>query len=337
MSVTRALLLRARDPRALVIAIALIAGLLAAIGARQHLATVTRSLEEQARTPTRTAVVAARDLPAGTRITVDHLAAREVPEPWLSAEALLPGDLPAIEYSVLQHPVRAGEPLLWVHVAAPPERFSAQLSAGRRAVTIPVDDINSVSGMMQPGDHIDLYVTFDVRGERVTAPLLQRMKVLATGQNTDDDAYAMGAPGRFATVTLNASPEEAVKLIAARQQGTVSAMLRHDTDHLPAENVAHGDLARLLGLHEEPQEPERRRIPVLFGDRNPTTIPKLGEFELEAWSAQSSGQPPGSPILRQPSGWPSMPPPADGLGTAATWPLASGVPSGPIEAPMGAE
>ncbi len=275
-----------RDPRALVIGVALGAGLLAAWGARQHLVSVTRSLEAQSRVPTREALVAAGDLSAGTRLGVEQLAVREVPVPWLSAEALLPSDFPAVEHATLQHPLRAGEALLWAHVVAPPERFSAQLTTGRRAVTIPVDDINSVSGMMQPGDRIDLYVTFDMRGERVTAPLLQRMKVLATGRQTDDDPLALASPSRFATVTLEATPDEAVKLIAARQQGTISAMLRHDTDDLPASGVAQGDLASLLGLSvDKPAPLEPRLIPVLFGDRHPARIPDLDGSDDLDWAA----------------------------------------------------
>src|SRR5690606_30674432 len=113
--------------------------------------------------------------------------------------------------------------------------LSARLTEGRRAVTMPVDEINSLSGMLQPGDLIDLYVSFEHRRRRVTAPLLQGVLVLATGPRTfADGERSQQAPGAgaggYSAITLDTSPEDAVKLVAARQAGTITAMLRHPRD-----------------------------------------------------------------------------------------------------------
>ena len=57
--------------------------------------------------------------------------------------------------TVLRAPLRAGDPILPVHAVAQVQTaFSSHLSAGRRAITMPVDAINSVSGLLQPGDLI---------------------------------------------------------------------------------------------------------------------------------------------------------------------------------------
>ena len=268
--------LRRFDIRWLMLGMALLAGALAAWAAQHHVRTLVARLEADARQPTRSVVVAAVDLAAGSRVGVDTVALREMPLEWLASDALLPEGFAAVEGAVLRRAVRRGEPLLLGYIETQrPSPFSAQLAEGRRAVTIPVDEISSMSGMLEPGDLIDLYVSFEHERRRIVAPLLQSVRVLATGRQFDEDGGAADAAG-FATVTLDASPQDAVRLIAARQQGSISAMLRHAGDAHTTAVVGSGDLATLLGLAAEPVAPSPE-VPVIFGDRGPRTIPRLGE------------------------------------------------------------
>ena len=65
-----------------------------------------------------------------------------------------------------------------------------KLTIGKRAITFPVDEINSISGMLQPGDKIDLIATIRQLNNDVTYPLLQDVQILATGTQLsprDDD------------------------------------------------------------------------------------------------------------------------------------------------------
>ncbi|MEI6116567.1 MAG: Flp pilus assembly protein CpaB, partial [Burkholderiales bacterium] len=142
---------------------------------------------------------------------------------------------------------------------------------GKRAVTIPVDQISSLSGMLGPGDVIDLYVSFEHRGRRLTAPLLSEVQVLATGrQVASADEVAGAQPSEYATVTLETTSAEAVKLVAARQDGAITAVLSTQgaqggnsrSDGAAARGAGH--LAGLLGL-EQPGAPAP--IPVIYGDR----------------------------------------------------------------------
>src|SRR3546814_12825347 len=108
-------------------------------------------------------------------------------------------------------PLRSGDPILPVHATAHEAgAFSSFLSSGRRAITMPVDAINSVSGLLQPGDLIDLYVSFAYQRRRITAPLLPGALVLATGANTKYAIDSVSArPGDSATVTLDAGIDSA--------------------------------------------------------------------------------------------------------------------------------
>lgn len=278
----RFLFLAHLDARWLMLAVAMLAGGLAAWAAQHHIRTLAAQIEAGARQPTRQVVVAASDLPAGSRLVFEAVAVRDIPLEWLPAEALLPEAFEAVQGALLEKALRRGEPVLLTYLEqSRPLPFSAQLAAGRRAVTIPVDDINSLSGMLAPGDIIDLYVSFEHQRRRVTAPLLQGVRVLATGRQYGSTEAMDGYTAGFATLTLDASPQEAVKLVAARQQGTISAMLRHAGDDPGPALGASGDLATLLGMADEPAAPPRE-VPVIFGDRGTPIIPGLNDGSIRS-------------------------------------------------------
>nr|MBF0684157.1 Flp pilus assembly protein CpaB [Pseudomonas sp.] len=265
------------------LALAIVAGVVAAWAAQHHLRTLAARLEAAARQPMRAVVVAAVDLSADTQLDAHRVAVRDMPTEWLPADALLPEQFDAAQGATLRRPVRRGDPILagYLEHRAAHQPFSAQLAAGRRAVTIPVDEISSLSGMLEPGDLIDLYVSFQHEHRRVTAPLLQGVRVLATGHQRGEHDAADGYGRGYATVTLDASPEDAVRLVAARQQGSISAMLRHAGDAQPASAPVSGDLATLLGI--APQAVARPRdVPVIFGDRGPRAIPGLNDADAAA-------------------------------------------------------
>lgn len=272
-----------------VLAIAALAGLAAAWSARQHIQGHVQRLEADARTPVVTRVVAAYDLPAGTRLSAEHLASRSFPAGMVPSESIDAAHHIRLTGMVLRSALRAGDLVLPVHGrVANDASFSSQLGEGRRAVTMPVDAINSVSGLLQPGDLIDLYVSFEHQRRRITAPLLQGVLVLATGGRTQlpSERPVEHAAG-FATVTLDASPEDAVKLVAARQSGTITAILRHPNDDQPTRRAVRGDLASLIGVSQGPPPRSSSRAPVLYGNRSERNVPRLT---------------PAAPIVRNPSG-----------------------------------
>src|SRR5690606_24743826 len=220
-----------RDAFLLLAAIA--AGLAAAWFARRYIQDHIRALDEQAKVRTVSRIVADYDLPEGLRLERLHLAVMQVPASWAPSGSIAPEEVDGVEGKVVTTAVRKGDILLRANLAPRRhEAFSQKVRTGRRAITIPVDAINSVSGMLVPGDLIDLYVSFEYRRKRITAPLLQGVLVLATGSDSrqagQGDEPAQGAA--FSTVTLDTAPEEAARLVAARQAGTITALLRHPDD-----------------------------------------------------------------------------------------------------------
>ncbi|HLS42386.1 MAG TPA: Flp pilus assembly protein CpaB [Paenalcaligenes sp.] len=224
-------------------------------------------------------VVALYDLPVGTMIDASHLALREFPVDSVSSDSLHPDAYERLEGRLLNYALKAGDLILPAHVIAlPADTFSAGLVAGRRAITIPADVLSSVAGLVRAGDAIDIYVSFDYQRRRVTAPLLQRVKVLAVDQAVDpydSDEYA-----RVGTLTLEVSPEDGVALLAARQAGTITAMLRHPDDQRLSDAAVRGDLAALLGIAQAPVTRTPATAPIIYGSQQSRRVPVLNPTEV---------------------------------------------------------
>src|SRR5690606_29763665 len=111
------------------------------------------------------------DLPAGIRLTGDHLAVRSFPAGLAASDSLAPDRYALLEGRLLKASLKAGDTVLPAHTAIEKGLpFSARLGEGRRAIPMPIDAINSASGLLEPGDLIDLYVSFDHQRKRITAP-----------------------------------------------------------------------------------------------------------------------------------------------------------------------
>lgn len=180
-----------------------------------------------------TVVVANRDMEKGEAITADDLAARPVPVEWAHSTAVKPDEVSQYELQRLSTSIKRGEVLLQSHLEGKGSNvFSANLKKGWRALTFEVDTVNSISGMLRPGDHIDLIYTGKGANqtEDQTLPLLSGVMVLATGQTVTKTDDATGKDRTFSTVTLEVSPLDADRVIVAKAGGRVTAVLRHPDD-----------------------------------------------------------------------------------------------------------
>lgn len=234
----------------IVLVAALGVGGLAAFGARNYLSTQMAEIEAREKNKaTVQMVVAKADLGKGSALSADNVAVRPVPKEWAHSGAITPEQFGRAEGSVLAHPANAGEPLIWSQLEGQrTPTFSARLSQGRRAVTVPVDEISSVSGMVEPGDLIDVVVSLKKDSKNFTFTLLQSVTVLATGTKASPEEKDPAGRGRtFTTITLDTTPEDAKRIIAAREVGRITALLRAPND---ASSVSRdrSDALALLGL-----------------------------------------------------------------------------------------
>lgn len=237
----------------LLLLIALAIGGAGVFGANRFIEARVTQAEEQMRGkfPTVQVVVPKTDLARGVRVSQENMAIRDAPGEFVQADAVLPARFDVAIGQRLLHPVAAGKPLLWSHLEggrAP--SFSGRLPPGMRAITVPVDEVNSISGFLQPKDKIDLILTLNRDGKRETFPLLQDVPVLATGDEVTaermDPATGRLVTETFRTATLQVTQEDAKKIILAQDAGRLTAVLRHPDDDaaLPRERIT---VANLVG------------------------------------------------------------------------------------------
>ena len=253
----------------LILLVALAIGGLAAFGVNRYIKGRVDQLEAQAKGRKVRIVVPKEDLPKGTVLTAKLVAVREIPTEYAHTNAITPDQFERVENQKLAYPAARGEMLLWSLMEG--ERvpsFSSRLSPGHRAVTMQVDEVNSISGMLEPGDRIDLMVSVRKENHTYMFPLLQNVDVLATGSRADVVAGADGKESRrsFTTITLEATPEDATRVLAAREVGKVAAVLRSPGDSAVGASTRRDSLA-LLGLGGPAPVTESTGVPVMYGGR----------------------------------------------------------------------
>ena len=175
-------------------------------------------------------VVASQDLKVGDVISTSNASIRRIPKIYVQATAVPPQQFSTIEGRQIVNAVRSGEPITMLHVnKVKIDGLSSLLEEGERAVTIPVSSLDTFSGFLAPGDHVDLLITLKDGEEARTVPLAQNLRVLATGSDLDD-----GVPekqrGRYTEITVGVSPLYATRLIHAQTVGDISLIMRRPED-----------------------------------------------------------------------------------------------------------
>lgn len=103
-----------------------------------------------------------------------------------------------------------------------------------RAVSLPVDETNSLSRSIIAGDHVDIVFTFSVPRipQKISVVLLQDVEVIVTGSYSivEHERGGAGKEKRYSSLTLLLRMEDAVRLNYARQMGGVSVLLRNKKD-----------------------------------------------------------------------------------------------------------
>jgi pilus assembly protein CpaB len=139
--------------------------------------------------------------------------------------------------------IEPGEPLLKSKLSGFGEgvRVATQVSEGMRAVTIPIDAVSGVAGLVSPGDRVDILLTRSIERELVTSIILQDVPVIATDQSAVEEA---GRPELARTVTVEVDPTDASKLALALQVGKLTLSLRglNENSASVVEPVRVGDL-----------------------------------------------------------------------------------------------
>lgn len=193
-------------------------------------------------------LVAVKPIEHGKVITEDMLITREVPLAYAEERAVKAVDRAKIIGLRAGNSLQASQTLLWTDLSASGEasrELSALVTPGNRAVSVRANDEDGTSvGLIRPGDYVDVIgvLSSDATSQRASAVLLQRVLVLAVGQETSPGAVSdksalvdLVEPETF--VTLSVALAEAQLLALLAEKGRVVLVLRNPGDHRVAEHV----------------------------------------------------------------------------------------------------
>jgi pilus assembly protein CpaB len=180
--------------------------------------------------PVQTVVVAAMEIPFGTKVEARHL--KTITLPSNAAVGDHYGKADEVVGLIALQKVIGGEILL-------KERF-ADRNAGStlaaivrpemRAVTVRVDDVIGVGGFLMPGNHVDVVAARMVDQRAETHTVLRNLNVLAVDQTATQDK---DQPVVVRAVTLEVSPKQAEVLVKAREEGRIQLTLRNPLEQTP--------------------------------------------------------------------------------------------------------
>jgi len=198
-------------------------------------------------------LVAKANLPAGTLIKEEDVEWQKWPEDGINAAYLVEGqaDTSSVAGAVVRRGIAAGGPITETMIARPGDRgfLAAVLAPGMRAMSIDIDDQTSISGLLFPGDHVDLMLLLQmpelegVDGEDVVGPdsfephvaetILEDIRVIAIDRIINDIEGQEAQ--KLSTVTVELTPKQVEMVHAVRDIGDLALSLRGlATDKQPA-------------------------------------------------------------------------------------------------------
>ena len=192
--------------------------------------------------PTIEVIAAKVNIGRGGILDGGSLVKREIAADLVSDDMLTPANFGQVDGAKAARSIKAGSPVRIDDVMEKPKGFAETLEPGTRAITIEVDEINSMAQMVKPGNMVDLMLIVpdaddQDRGYRAVL-VLQQVKVLATGQrvesrtSTGDDNQGGkgGKQNNYSNFTFEVTPQNAARIALAQQVGKIRAVLRGNND-----------------------------------------------------------------------------------------------------------
>jgi len=190
---------------------------------------------EKASAPLTRYLVAARPLKAGTLSRDDDFRSEPLDSVPSGAIRDTTDDRNRLLGSLVRKNLDTGSPITSENVLPRGDRgfLASVLEPGTRAISIKVDAESGVSGLIKPGDYVDVVLTqvaanADVARRALSETLLQNVRIIAIDQEIVQGGgpnIAMAAKVAQ-TVSLQLAPEQVKKIAVAKNLGSLSLAMR---------------------------------------------------------------------------------------------------------------
>jgi pilus assembly protein CpaB len=202
-------------------------------------------------------VVAADNIAVGaalkeTDLSIGQLPDSSTPEATFNSVGDLVDRVPVV-------PLVKGQAILEPMLApkGTPNGLTAVVPEGMRAITLEINEVSGVGGMLMPGCHVDLLMTLMADGEGPTEArtIVDNVKILAVGRRFGAQTNQPGTNGEAGdtsaarTVTLVVTPEQAHVIELATHNGQTRFVLRGAKDDSSTSNLT-ARLEKLRGKNE---------------------------------------------------------------------------------------
>jgi pilus assembly protein CpaB len=193
-------------------------------------------------------LVPAVQLTAGTILRAEHLTTIGIADAEITPEMVKADEegRTLLIGSVARQPLPRGVPIARSATVHPGERgfLAAVLPKGKRAISIPISETAGISGLVQPGDRVDIILTYSISGGDIDAErdvkasetVMANLRVLALDQRLGASQQIQEASGNVApvpvarTATLEVTPRQAEMITLATTLGTLSMVLNSVRD-----------------------------------------------------------------------------------------------------------
>jgi pilus assembly protein CpaB len=216
----------------IVLLVALGAAAIASFGVYRAISSIP---ERRVEIATKHAVVAARALPMGARLTADNVKVVGWPE-----RTPLAGGFSSIEEVVdrgLISAVVENEPISESKLApkAAGAGLPPSIPAGMRAMSVRVNEVIGVAGFVVPGTHVDVMAVLKgQKSDGLARVVVSNVQVLTAGTRYDQENVRKdGKPIPSSVVTLMVSPNDAERIALAQAEGQLMLSLRNPLDTEP--------------------------------------------------------------------------------------------------------
>lgn len=264
--------------KAMPLILAVVLGLVAMVMARRLLKPPAAIHASTLTTPV---VVATRDVSPGKELTAEDLSAADVPTSVVPAKAFT--NVADLIGRVATSPLVKGQAVLETLLAptGAGTGIAALVPEGMRAMTMNIDEITGIGGMILPGCHVDVNVMVpDERSKQQTArTVLQDLKIVAVGRQFTAPSGDGPPAAPSNNVTFLVTPDQARMLELAASTARPWLALRGGRDKAPLKQ----DRTFIAELHGASREEAMGLLP----ETRPTTGPSDSAL-VEATTARSN-------------------------------------------------
>jgi pilus assembly protein CpaB len=241
------------NSRRITLVVAIVLAVTTGLLTLRYLSTVNQQAQTQAQViETRQVVIANHDIPTHMKITPEMLTIVKRPVTEIEPGAIADPHQAIGDVSLIAIP--ANSTVTDTKIGQPASvGLTGRLKRGMRAVTIPVDAIKSLNGLIQPGDRVDVLASV-ARGSSDrprTFAIIRGALVLALNSTIDPVPDESPGPGGSSgggvpsTVTLGVTVQQADLLTVADLNATLRLALR------PPDEPLHAEPAEVLDFQQE--------------------------------------------------------------------------------------